>query len=172
MSIMADNTHQSKSNEWYTPQEYTDLVKAVLGEIDLDPASNKHANDVIQAAQYFDQEIDGLNQDWRGKVFLNPPYGRVGGRSGAGVWIEKLINEFQAGNVTEGVVLVNSSTGDKWFQPLFDYPICFVNHRIKFYQPSGDKIQPTKSNVLVYFGTNVKKFKKVFRKIGRIYMPS
>jgi len=168
---MADNTHQSKSNEWFTPKEYTDLVREVMGGIDLDPASNAHANEIVQADQYFDKEMDGLNREWSGRVFLNPPYGRVGVRSGAGVWIERLIKEYQAGNVTEAIVLVNSSTGDKWFQALFDYPICFVNHRIKFYQPSGDKIQPTKSNVLVYMGANVRKFKKIFGDIGRIYKP-
>ena len=168
---MADNTHQSKSNEWFTPKEYIDLARQVMGDIDLDPASNEHANEIVKAVQYYDIDMNGLNREWNGRVFLNPPYGRVGVRSGAGVWIENLINEFQSGNVTEAIVLVNSSTGDKWFQQLFDYPICFVNHRIKFYQPSGDKIQPTKSNVFVYFGTNLRKFKKVFGEIGRIYKP-
>ena len=168
---MVDNTHQTKTNEWFTPKEYIDLARKLMKEIDLDPASNNHANEIVKATLYFDKKMDGLNREWNGRVFLNPPYGRLGGRSGAGVWINKLISEFQAGNVTEAIVLVNSATGDQWFQPLFDSPICFVNRRIKFYQSSGNKIQPTKSNVFVYFGPNVRKFKRVFKETGHIYLP-
>ena len=44
------------------------------GEIFLDPASSKHANQVVQATRYFDWKNNGLKQDWKAKnIYLYPP---------------------------------------------------------------------------------------------------
>jgi hypothetical protein len=43
---------QSTSNEHYTPQQYVEAARSVLGEIDLDPASNHQANKVIKAGVF------------------------------------------------------------------------------------------------------------------------
>lgn len=169
---MPDNTLQSNSNEWYTPAEYIERVHVMLDGVDLDPASNAIANETIKATCYFDQAADGLSRRWFGRVFLNPPYGRVNGRSGAGVWVDKLLEEYRCGNVREAVLLVNSSTGDQWFQPLFKFAICFVNHRIRFYQADGDKVQPTKSNVFVYLGDQTERFGTIFGPMGKVYLPT
>jgi len=60
--------------EWYTPAQYVELARSVLGEIDLDPASSPEAQKVVRAKKFFDKNIDGLKQNWDGRVFLNPPY--------------------------------------------------------------------------------------------------
>lgn len=157
--------HSSKTVEWFSPIEYVDAARRVMGKIDLDPASCKSANERIKAKKYFDSNKDGLKQKWSGKVFLNPPYGRTGQSD----WSKKLIKEYQAGNVEEAIMLVNSATGNKWFQPLWEYPICFVSRRIKFVSADNvAKHSPTHSNAFVYFGKNEDKFVKEFSNFGAV----
>lgn len=55
-----------------------------------------------------------------------------GGKSNQDIWATRLIEQYQIGNVTEAILLVNANTGDRWFQKLWAYPICFVDHRIHF----------------------------------------
>ena len=68
--------HSSASVEHYTPAGIVDLARSLMGGIDLDPASCAKANEIIKAARYFTEEMDGLAQDWRGSIWLNPPGGR------------------------------------------------------------------------------------------------
>lgn len=160
--------HQSKSNEWYTPEKYIEAVREVLSGIDLDPASCGYANRTVKATRYFTEVEDGLKQSWEGSIFLNPPYGKTKGRSNAAVWSQYLIEQYESGITNQAVLLVNACPGDKWFMPLFDYPICFTDHRIKFYNTEGKSNQPTKGNAFVYFGDMVFQFERVFREFGAI----
>lgn len=61
-------------NEWHTPAEHVELVRQVLGEIDLDPASSSVAQRAVKAGHYYSIEDDGREQPWAGRVYLNPPY--------------------------------------------------------------------------------------------------
>ncbi len=163
--------HQSKSQEWYTPAHYIEAVREVMGAIDLDPASCELANETVKAAQFFNTSDDGLKHSWPGRVFLNPPYGRIGGRSSAAVWSQRLIDQYTAGTTEEAILLVNACPGDKWFMPLFQRPLCFTDHRIRFYNEQGQSSQPTKGNAFVYFGLNVTRFANVFDRFGVIVVP-
>jgi len=156
----------SESNEWYTPATYINAARQLMGAIDLDPASNPFANQVVQAAQIYTINDSGLAHKWAGRVWLNPPYGREEGDSNQAIWSARLIQEFCEGNVTEAVLLVNAVTDRVWFQPLWDYSICFTDHRIKFYDGNGEAGQPTHGNVLVYFGTQRARFIELFSKFG------
>ena len=162
----------SDSNEWYTPKEHVEAARALMrGEIDLDPASNELANRVIKANKFYTIGDNGYNKAWYGNVWLNPPYGRSAdddNKSNQELWSAKLISEYKYGNVKEAVLLVNAVTDRRWFQPLWDYPICFTDHRIKFYSPDTQAGQPTHGNALVYFGNNLTGFVKEFKKFGVI----
>src|SRR5262249_46252551 len=131
----------SESVEWYTPARYLEAVHKVMGGVDLDPASNMQANGFVQAAKYFDKEEDGLKQDWFGRVFLNPPYGRGEDNKSslAGLFCQKAVEQYECGNVQSCIILVNSLHSQSWQAPLYNYPICLVDHRIQFLSGDGEK---------------------------------
>ena len=88
----------SSSDEWYTPRWLLDQ----LGIFDLDPA-NSNAKRFPTARRHIGQEEDGLSHQWRGRVWLNPPF------SAARPWIERLIEH---GN---GIALVFFRSDAVWF---------------------------------------------------------
>ena len=102
----------------------------------------------------------------RGRVFLNPPYGRDEDGSNQARWSARLIDQYRSGTTKEAILLVNAVTGEKWFAPLWDYTICFTDHRIKFYNTDGEYSQPTHSNAFIYFGPDPVKFARVFSHLG------
>lgn len=170
-----------KSNEWYTPLRYVEAVKEVLGDIDLDPASSAEANETVGAALYFDKEDNGLKYPWYGRVFLNPPYSLEGAARGMepgrikksvmGIWIDKLIEEYQAGHVTQAILLSKADPKQLWFQPLWDYPICFVRSRLLFNRPGLPPEKHQFGNVFVYLGADQDKFLQTFTQFGPVVTP-
>jgi hypothetical protein len=158
--------HQSKSNEWYTPYDYTNSARIVMGDIDLDPASCENANRHVRAKRIFTQKEDGLEQLWWGRVFMNPPYGRK-----AAAWVQKALDEYEKwSRVKQAILLVNAVPDRRWFQPLFSYPICFVSYRIQFIsgETGEPEPNPTHGNAFVYLGVNEAGFIKEFSKYGRV----
>jgi hypothetical protein len=120
---------------------------------------------VVKAKQHFTKQDDGLAHEWTGQVFLNPPYGEVGPK-----FVAKLIRDYDSGKVKEAILLVNSHCTDtKWFQPLFDYLMCFTDHRSKFWNAKAESsTSPTHGSVFVYFGKNANKFEKHFKQFGAV----
>lgn len=60
---------KSATVEWYTPPY---IIEALGNDFDLDLCAPK--KDWYTAKKCFTKEDDGLVQDWKGFVFLNPPY--------------------------------------------------------------------------------------------------
>lgn len=150
--------------EWYTPAEYLDAARSVLGGIDLDPASSQMANETVRAAEFFSVDDDGLTREWHGHVWLNPPYGK-----GSGLFTTKLVEEYGSGRVTAGILLLNAYGFDSaWFQPLWDHPICFTDHRIQFYSPQRETGGPANANIFVYLGPNDAAFAGGFSQFGAV----
>lgn len=151
--------------EWYTPQEFTDAARRVMGEIDLDPASNKFANEKIGAINYYTKEQDGLILPWKGRIWMNPPFGVIIKR-----FIEKLCIEFASGNVTEAIVLTNNATETNWFKRMTEHAsiVCFVCHRISFWHQDRKKGTALQGQTITYFGQNHERFVNEFSKFGFI----
>ncbi len=165
----------TKSNEWYTPARYIEAARAVMGGIDLDPASCSDANEIVKAVRYYSIDDDGLAQAWYGRVWLNPPYGKTNNKSTIERWIKRLINEYQAGNVTTAILLTTCDSDNQWFQLLWDYPICFTNHNVHFFKPDrhGKITKDSRSTqmfgtVFTYLGPHEQTFIDIFSRFGRI----
>jgi phage N-6-adenine-methyltransferase len=154
--------------EWYTPREYVDLVREVLGEIDLDPASSAVAQETVRAAKYFTKADDGLSMDWHGRVFLNPPYAQPHIAN----FMEKMVEEHASGRVAGAVMLTNNSTDTEWFALGAKHAsaICFTTGRVKFIDPHGERAAPTQGQAFFYFGNLPLQFKAVFETIGFVVM--
>jgi ParB family transcriptional regulator, chromosome partitioning protein len=139
-------------------------VRAVLGTIDLDPASSDAAQEIVQAASYFTKQQDGLQQEWHGTVWLNPPYAQPL----IAQFVSKLVSERRAGNVTAAIMLTHNYTSSAWFKEAFSVAdaLCFTDERVKFLTPEGDPAAPTQGQAFFYFGDNVVLFKREFSAIG------
>jgi hypothetical protein len=158
-------------NEWFTPSRYVDAGRRVLGAIDLDPASCARANETVRADHYFTIETNGLNKLWPGRVWLNPPYGRdEEGGSGALRWVNHMIAQYRDGIATAAIICVNSLTYAPWFRPLYDFPICFVNHRVKFEcgVPREEPERPSNGTAFIYLGADVDAFIREFSEFGAV----
>ncbi len=66
----------------------------------------------------------------------------------------------------QAILLVNAATETRWFQRLYDYPICFVKGRIQFWSLDEHKNGPTVGSAFVYFGANIERFITVFSRFG------
>jgi ParB family chromosome partitioning protein len=158
-------TNNSGNNEWYTPVDFLDAARSVLGEIDLDPASCELANTNVRAKQFYSVDDDGLSQEWSGKVWMNPPYGQPDIANFA----VKLIEELTSKRVTEAIVLVNNATETEWGQSLLSGAdaVCFKCGRIKFLNSAGVPANtPLQGQMFLYFGGNTRKFRTEFEKFG------
>ena len=154
------------NNEWYTPAEYLDAARKVMGGIDLDPASHAIAQKTVKAAVFFSQADDGLSHEWIGRVWLNPPYSQPDIQRFA----DKLVAETVAGRISQAIVLTNSATDTAWFHVLGNAcaSICFPRGRIRFLSKAGQQGSPLMGQAFFYFGTHQGQFQDVFSKYGLI----
>lgn len=155
--------------ERYTPALYIEKAREVLGEIDLDPATSEDAQRTVQAVEYFTLKDDGLQREWHGRVWLNPPYHR----ELAPQFIGKLLEELAAGRVNQAIVLTNNSTDTEWFRSAASAcdVICFTAGRIRFEVPNAEPVLPTQGQAFFYFGANAKHFVRAFKSVGLCVRP-
>lgn len=117
--------NEGLTNDWITPPE---IVRA-LGKFALDPCA--HPKQFYRTANHMiHPPADGLDGEWRGRVWLNPPYGSVLKR-----WISRLASH---GN---GIALVPSRTEvESWFWPFIwesASAVLFIRGRLYFHRPDG-----------------------------------
>lgn len=157
----------SGNNEWYTPVDYIEAARDVMGSIDFDPASSEIANETVKAGEYYTAETNGLDKTWHGNVWMNPPYAS----DLIGKFIDKLIDELP--NIEQAMVLVNNATETEWFNKLIPQAsaVCFPRSRVKFYMPDGKTGAPLQGQAIIYFGIHYDKFINVFSQKGWCALP-
>lgn len=122
------------SVEWYTPPGIFDALTAGARrshqvffderfEFDLDPCAPPGGLPWIPAATSYCEADDGLTQPWRGRVWLNPPYGRH-----TGSWLRRLAAH------GDGIALVFARTETEWWHEVVPTAaaVCFIAGRITF----------------------------------------
>lgn len=161
---------------WQTPPAVFDEIARELGPFDLDPAG-AHSAYVSQAIGMYCTEqgtfyaapgsqpiwVDmnhGLEREWDGRVFVNPPYKNVE------AWVKKGSDSAKAGALV--VMLLIPSTDAKWFhryvwdkrmhRPRERVEVRFLEGRIRFIHPDPEKretdfkgFRPISGNMLVIF---------------------
>ena len=120
-------SHQSAAmlkDEWLTPPEIIDA----LGPFDLDPCAP--VNRPWPMAQcHYTIEDDGLKRTWRGRVWLNPPYGRETGK-----WLARLADHGQ------GTALIFARTETTMFVEHVwkkANAVMFISGRLHFHHANG-----------------------------------
>jgi hypothetical protein len=158
----------SGDNEWYTPSSIITSALAVMGKVDLDPASSEIANKVVKARVFYNISDDGLSKLWKGKVWMNPPYAQPL----ASLFCKKLIYHFKEGDVPEATALLNNATETKWFQELASAAsaICFPKGRIRYWHPDKKTSTPLQGQAVFYFGSNIEVFVNIFKLHGSCFV--
>lgn len=108
---------------WLTPPS---LVQA-LGEFDLDPCQDINQPWTL-AKNHYSLPDDGLSLPWKGRVWLNPPYG-----PSTPHWMRKLKEH------GTGTALVFARVETKWFQDVWKTAaaVFFFSKRLLFHFPDG-----------------------------------
>lgn len=134
---------QNTTDVWLTPPK---LIQS-LGEFDLDPCCpNNLSWNTAKRFYSLENGEDGLKLEWKGRVWLNPPYSN---------WVPFLEKLKKHGN---GIALIFARTETKGF---FDHvwngadSILFLKRRVKFLRADGSKGgSSTAASVLIAYGKN------------------
>lgn len=141
---MGGRLRSGASAEWWTPRH---IFEALDLAFDLDPCGPVGGVPWIPAERTFAIEDDGLAQEWAGRVWLNPPYGRE-----TPAWIDRLIDH------GDGIALVFARVDAAWGQRALYAAdaVCFIRGRLSFVD--GHAVQrkghnAANSSMLLAFGS-------------------
>lgn len=168
--IWGNNSHYKTTgagvDDWHTPSKYIKAAREVLGEIDLDPATDKRAQRTVRAKTYLTEDDDSLAQEWHGRVWLNPPYSQPLIQH----FIDKLVAELIEHKVTQAILLTHNSTDTAWFHKAEEIAgrLCFTRGRISFIYNGEPQDAAAQGQTFFYYGNRVNKFAEVFSSYGFI----
>lgn len=120
--LVNDALFSSKSIEWETPLPFFKVLDEQY-HFTLDVCATVHN---AKCENYYTLKENGLTQEWTGRCWMNPPYGRE-----IKAWVKKAYESALQGAVV--VCLLPARTDTAWWH---DYcmkgQITFVRGRLKF----------------------------------------
>ena len=154
MAKFEHHIHEDKTDEWATPNSFVRPLSDAVGGFDLDPASG--AEPEPHADTTYTKEDDGLEQEWFGNVFLNPPF------SNKERWLEKTLQETNSGNADLVVTVLPVDTSTRWFHNYVTDAIChsFIGPGRQDFDRRGKATgsgNPSFAVMVVVFGDRVPK---------------
>ena len=135
-----------------------------MGDIDLDAASEALANRTHKIPDYFHTGRSAFDNDWHGRVWLNPPYGNNA------PWFERIL-EF----VTKGAVTQLCMISPMWaFQTQIARPVMELSSGLILLSPTpkfwgnADPNRTGKNHPhgIIYIGTRTVEFYRAFKEFG------
>ena len=101
-------------------------LAAEFGPFDLDAAATAQN---AKAPVFYTAADDGLSQPWKGRVWLNPPYGRL-----IGAWMAKAAAEAASGHADLVCCLVPARVDTRWWRNAIAAAslVRFLPGRVKF----------------------------------------
>lgn len=121
----------AKSDLYPTPLSFFRKMNRRYGPFDVDVCA---LPDNAKCARYFTPEQDGLKQEWSGRCWCNPPYGKAIGR-----WLHKAWQASLQGATV--VLLVPARVDTRWWHEYvkpYAAEITFLRGRLRF----GNCIHP------------------------------
>ncbi len=168
--------------EYYTPAEFAEAARYVLGGIDLDPASNARANKTVRAETYYTKRHNGLIKPWHGRVYCNAPGDRQGTLVPA-FWRRCCMHALAGhGPVLWAGFTVEQLRSLQRCEPLddgrpcplpFDFPRVILSSRVHWVRGDGERSNPGSGNFFCLLGgsaTMKHRFRVRFSEFGA-YIP-
>lgn len=119
---MNKGMYTSNSCEWETPVDFFGKLDSEFG-FDVDVCATPEN---AKCARYYTKEDDGLEKEWTGVCWMNPPYGRE-----IGEWMKKAYASAQSGATVVCLVPARTDTG-WWHDYAMRGEVRFVRGRLKF----------------------------------------
>lgn len=128
-------TRQEGGDHRETPPELMAFLERTLGPFSCDPCQ-------IHATW------NGLEIDWRGVVFVNPPYSDIR------PWVLKAIREVENGRAHRVVMLVPAATDTIWWWDAWKAArgVWFLRPRLRFIKDGKRMGSPAFGSALLIFG--------------------
>jgi phage N-6-adenine-methyltransferase len=121
--MMNDGLFSSDRIDWETPPEFFALIDSEF-HFDLDVCALPRNK---KTPRCYTPEEDGLEQDWHGTCWMNPPYGKE-----IVYWVRKAYESAKQG--TTVVALVPARVDSRWWHEycMKASEVRFVERRLKF----------------------------------------
>jgi len=116
--------HQRDNTNWETNKEFFEVLNKRFN-FTLDCCATSRNK---KCKKYYSKLTNALTKKWRGRVFMNPPYG-----NDINLWIRKAYLEVKRGNADIVVCLIPVRTDSQWFCKYSKFAqIIFLAGRLKF----------------------------------------